>query len=185
MTRRAALAAAALALAGCCAGPEYRATAGDAALRIDEARTFALVATVLDDPERWAYGAPAAALAPLARAYRPPGAGEAIADPGSAPAPLRGALAAARAALEELGFVLAGGAEADLVVRVGVTLDAGRVQRVSLDVGGVVDGTFAPGRVGLEARLPRGGCETSAAEVTAALAGALPRSRRGAPGRAP
>ena len=166
----------ALACAGCCAGPELAMSAFDPRAAIEARTTYALLAPQLEAPV-WAYASSAAVASSVAAHYDPePGAALPLGALAEAPPALQATLEAVDARLRALGYVPAAAPPADFVVSLGLTTDATQaLVRLSLNLGGELDGRFRPDLLGLEARVPVDDpCPVSAAELADALCAVIP-----------
>jgi hypothetical protein len=169
---------------GCCVAPTYQVIEADARAELEHRERFAVLGATLEDPAAWAYARPASAAHVHSGSYRSTLLGDevtGVADPAGAPPALAEALDQVQRALIERGYLLAAEGQApDLVAAVGLTHDAtGLLTRVSLDVGGALDGTFQPDLLSLEARPPRGpdaedACVTTQAELLDVLLSVVP-----------
>lgn len=180
-----ALLVACAALSGCsCA--RYRLLAADSRAKVEERQRFALLATRLEESDGFAD--PPSVGEVLAEHYRtrPDDAAPwSVRRVEEAPAPLREALAAARAALLEKGYAPAtaarGAGAPDLVVLISLSqaAEGGPLQRVAVEIGGPIDDRFERALVSLDATLPEdGSCDATAAELVRELVGALPERAR-------
>lgn len=163
-----------LALLAGCSGVEYRALEVDARAKLEGRRRFVVLATRLVEND--AFSDAPDLVRPLAGDYAPVGsAAWPVAPLDAAPAPLEGMLGAARALLLEKGYAPATSTEPpDLVLLVGhCTLQDGALHRVSVDVGGPLDGRFRRDLVSLDAKVDPG-ADADPVELVRDLVGALP-----------
>lgn len=168
-----------LALLAGCSCVEYRALDVDSRAKLEERERFVVLTTRLVEVDGFS-DAPGIARA-FAADYAPVVSAQWTLRPAEeAPEPLRGMVAAAHSALVEKGYVPATAAEGpgapDLVVVVShCWLQSGALHRVSVAVGGLLDGKFRRDLVSLDAKLPEdGGCEADPVDLVRDLLGALP-----------
>lgn len=174
MTRGLALLALAL-LCGCGSAVSVQVLAYSERFKVAEQESYVVLSAVLEDSEVWAYGEPAPVISRLAPRYRPVGTPDGVGASAAAPAPLDALLGRADGTLRGRGYRRAEAQEDPaLVVAVAHSTAAGSTSRVSLHLGGEVDGVFRPDWISFALEVESGE-EVDPEELLEALLEQVPR----------